>query len=120
MFTINYNTMKTMKFLTTLALVSVGLIAGCEKDDFVEIPGVCPVVISTIPADDAVNVPLDQVVSATFNERMNPASITEASFTLMQGDESIDGEVTYADSTAFFTPSSPLTPNTLYLSLIHI
>jgi hypothetical protein len=41
--------MKPKKLLTTLALVSVVLIVGCKKDNFVKTIGVCPVVESTSP-----------------------------------------------------------------------
>ncbi|MCK9400110.1 MAG: Ig-like domain-containing protein [Bacteroidales bacterium] len=105
--------MKTKKLLTTLAIVSVVLIAGCKKDKFVEIVGVCPLVVSTSPVNAATGVPLNQIITATFNEKMNPATITQASFTL-QGATPVAGTVSYADSTASFTPSSALTPNTIY------
>ena len=105
--------MKTKKLLTTLAIVTVVLIAGCKKDEFVEIVGVCPLVVSTSPVNAATGVPLNQIITATFNEKMNPATITQASFTL-QGATPVAGTVSYADSTASFTPSSALTPNTIY------
>ena len=76
---------KITKFRTTTivaSLILAAFISGCKKDDYVEVPGVCPLVISTIPAKDATGVPLSQVISATFNEKMDPATITQASFTL--------------------------------------
>ena len=38
--------------------------------------GFAPVVTSTIPANGATNVPLNQKIIATFNQPMNPATIT--------------------------------------------
>ena len=41
-----------------------------------------PTVLSTIPANLATNVPLNQIISATFSEPMNPATISSTNFTL--------------------------------------
>ena len=76
--------MKKLKLLTTLAIVSVIFFAGCKKDEYKATVGVCPLVVSTIPVDKAVNIPLNQIVSATFNEKMNPETITQTSYTLEQ------------------------------------
>ncbi|MBP6237901.1 MAG: Ig-like domain-containing protein [Saprospiraceae bacterium] len=99
--------------LLTCSIISVIFLAGCKKDDFVEIDGVCPVVISTIPINGATDVPLDQIISVTFNEEMNPATINQASFTI-QGGSAIQGTITYSGTKATFTPSVPLTANTTY------
>jgi hypothetical protein len=108
------NNMKPKKLFATLAIALVVLIAGCKKDDFVEVVGVCPEVISTIPANLATGVPLGQIITATFNEAMNPVTITTTSYTIKQGTTPVTGTVTYTGTTASFTPSSPLTPNTTY------
>ena len=114
--------MKPKKLLTTLALVSIVLIAGCKKDDFVKTTGVCPVVESTSPIKTATGVPLDKVITATFNEKMNPLTITGESFTIevtaKKGAMTVTGAVTYTDSTASFTPSSTLAPNTTYTGTV--
>jgi uncharacterized repeat protein (TIGR02543 family) len=106
--------MDPKKLLTTLTIVSVVLIAGCKKDDFVETIGVCPIVVSTSPANAATGVFLDKIVTATFNENMNPVTITSTTYTLKQGTTPVTGTVSYTGTTASFTPSSPLTPNTTY------
>jgi len=104
----------------TLALILVVLISGCKKNDYQATVGVCPIVVSTIPDNGAVGVPLNQVVSATFNEKMNPSTITGSSFTLMSSISgvntltAVNGTVVYSGLTAFFTPTNPLTPNTTY------
>jgi uncharacterized repeat protein (TIGR02543 family) len=51
----------------------------------------------------------------TFNEKMNPATITQATFSIM-GDSKIAGTLTYDGTgpTFTFTPSVPLKPNTTY------
>ncbi len=71
--------MISKKILGLCLILSVFLIAGCKKDDYVEPDGVCPVVISTIPINGATDVPLNQIISVTFNEEMNPSTITQAS-----------------------------------------
>jgi hypothetical protein len=48
---------------------------------------------------------------------MNPATITEASFTI-RGANLISGVVTYTDSTASFRPTQPLSPSTTYTGTI--
>jgi uncharacterized repeat protein (TIGR02543 family) len=110
--------MKKLKLLTILAIVSVIFFAGCKKDDYKDTVGVCPLVVSTIPADKAVNVPLNQIVSATFNEKMNPATITQESFTLVQGTTPVSGSVSYTGLTTSFAPASPLAPFTVYTGRI--
>jgi len=115
------------KLLAILVLLSVVLLNGCKKDDQVITVGLCPLVVSTIPLDKAVSVPLNQVVSATFNEAMNPATITGSSFTLtgttslgttVKAATVVEGTVTYSGMTATFTPSSPLAPHTTYTGTI--
>jgi len=120
--------MKTKKLLATLAIVSVVLITGCRKDEYKGLPlGKCPAVDRTIPTKDAVNVPLKQIISATFNKKgMNGETITKTSFTVQQGATAIagtksamvaiEGEVTYndGDSTATFKPDNDLIPYTIY------
>jgi len=118
--------MKTRKRLTTLALILVVIFSGCKKDEYLAKVGVCPLVVSTIPADKAIGIPLNQVVSATFNEKMNPATITQESFTLtgstaIAGAKAVTvvtGTVSYSGVTASFTPTSALTPNTTYTGRI--
>ncbi|WP_291097633.1 MULTISPECIES: Ig-like domain-containing protein [unclassified Flavobacterium] len=91
---------------------------GCAKDEFVETIGVCPIVISTIPTDGASGVPLNQIISATFNEAMNPATITQSSFIITAAGVPVSGTVTYSGITATFTPTSRLAIKTLYTGRI--
>ncbi|MFA6360793.1 MAG: Ig-like domain-containing protein, partial [Dysgonamonadaceae bacterium] len=105
-----------MPLLITL-LLSV-FMTQCKEDDYEgEVTGVCPLVILTDPADGAVKVPLNKMITATFNEEMDPTTINATSFILMEGANSISGTVTpvSGNKAAFnFTPSSPLKPSTLY------
>ncbi|MDP2335138.1 MAG: ice-binding family protein [Bacteroidota bacterium] len=106
--------MKKLKLLSILALASVVFITGCKKDEYVAKVGVCPLVVSTIPADKAVNVPLSQIITVTFNEKMNPVTINPASFTIQQGSTAVAGTVSYSGLVASFAPASPLAPFTTY------
>ena len=110
--------MKKPKILTILVIALIVFFNGCKKDDYEAIIGVCPLVVSTIPLDKAVDVPLNQVISATFNEKMAPETITNESFIIQQGSTSVTGTVAYSGLTATFTPTSPLLPNVLYSGTI--
>ncbi len=103
--------------LATLFLATC--IGGCKKDDYKEVPGLCPEVVSTNPPKNAVLVPLTtQVITAKFNEKMDPATFSQASFTVdgVLTKASIPGTVDYvvADSSIRFTTSSRLAIGTTY------
>ncbi len=107
------NLTSVFAFAFTLAII----IAGCSKDDTIEIIGVCPLVLSTIPDDGDINVPLDQVISVTFNEELDPETVNSTSFTV-NGTSAVAGTVTYSEATAYFTPSANLLPNTTYTGTV--
>ena len=73
-----------------------------------------PTVQSSVPANLASNVPLNQEISAIFSEEMDPLTVTNASFTLKNGAISVAGSVTYVGNTATFSPTSPLLASTTY------
>jgi hypothetical protein len=80
-----------------------------------------PTVIATVPANLAVNVPVNQAILATFSEAMTPASITTSTFTLTgPGTTAVTGTVTYtpSGSVATFTPAANLAYSTLYTATI--
>lgn len=106
--------MKQKNFLVTIAIVLATLISGCAEDDFQETAGVCPLVIDTNPDNAATNVPLNQVITVTFNEEMDPSTLNSSSF-IVTGASTIAGTLTYSGVTATFTPSVNLTPNTTYV-----
>ncbi|MBN1926575.1 MAG: Ig-like domain-containing protein [Prolixibacteraceae bacterium] len=90
----------------------------CEKDDFEEIVGNCPVVDSTDPDNLATGVPLDQKITATFNVIMNPATLTRESFILQNGTTKIPGIISYTEKTVSFMPATLLVPNTTYTAIV--
>ncbi|MDO9554485.1 Ig-like domain-containing protein [Rhodonellum sp.] len=77
-----------------------------------------PTVNSTDPANNATGVAMNKAIKAVFNEAMNPATITGSTFTLKQGNTAVAGTVTYAGTTATFTPTNPLSPNLVYTGTI--
>lgn len=110
--------MRTKKLLSILAILFIALIWGCANDDFNEVVGVCPVVSTTSPIDGASGVPLNQIITVTFNKDMNPATINQTSFILTQGGTPVSGTVTLAGAIASFTPTSLLAANTIYTARI--
>ncbi len=104
-------------WITAFAALFISIfIISCKKDKYVELTGVCPIVIATNPKHQAVNVPINQTITATFNENMNSATISNASFMIMKGSVAITGALSYneANSTITFVPSAYLSPSTLY------
>jgi hypothetical protein len=77
-----------------------------------------PTVSFTVPANAATGVPINQKVSATFSEAMDPATITTSTFTLQQGAANVSGTVTYVGTTATFSPLSNLAFSTTYTGTI--
>ncbi len=79
-----------------------------------------PTVLSVTPLAGAVGVCPSTVVTATFSEAMNPATINTTTFTLTAGTPpvAVSGVVTFTGSTATFTPSSALALNTVYTATI--
>jgi hypothetical protein len=109
--------MKAKKFLFSFAILFIAFVSGCAKDDFEEIDAVCPTVVATNPDNGTINVPLDQTISVIFNEEMNAATFNQSSFVL-QGTTLVAGIVSFSGSTALFTPTNPLSPNTTYTGTI--
>jgi len=77
-----------------------------------------PVVISTAPTNGAIPVTTTSNLVANFSEPMNPLTISTATFLLKQGTTPVPGTVTYLGTSATFTPTSPLLPNTVYNATI--
>lgn len=103
-------------YLTAIVAISLAaFIAGCKKDKYVEQIGVCPVVLSTSPADNESNVALSTTITITFNEGMNPSTFTQSSFTLI-GNSKVIGTISYnaATFTMSFDPTANLNINTTY------
>jgi methionine-rich copper-binding protein CopC len=79
-----------------------------------------PTVFSVSPEDSATNVSATTVVSATFSEPINSATITSASFTLTGAGGTVAATVTYnsATRTATLQPLAPLAAGVTYTARI--
>jgi hypothetical protein len=106
-----------MKIIKVITLATVVLLAGCEKDSFTEDLGICPIVAFTNPADSDINVFLNQQITITFNEAMNPSTISDKSI-LIRGTTEVVGTVSYNGVEANFKPSLPLSVNTTYVGTV--
>jgi ELWxxDGT repeat protein len=75
-----------------------------------------PEIVATSPETLAIVVPLDKVITATFDTDIVPSSITTDTFTLSTGGNPVAGQIAYdeASKTATFTPDNPLTELTQY------
>ena len=80
--------------------------------------GISPFVMATSPINEAVNVALNELVTATFNKSMNPSTINSNSFIVTQAGTIVPGVVTYSGVIATFTPTNPLTATTVYTATI--
>jgi MYXO-CTERM domain-containing protein len=65
-------------------------------------------------------VAVGSVVTATFSEPINPATVTTTSFLLQAGVDNVTGTVSLnpAHTIATFTPSAPLQDNTVYTATL--
>ncbi|MGA3050203.1 MAG: Ig-like domain-containing protein [Terracidiphilus sp.] len=80
-----------------------------------------PEIVSTVPANAATATPLNQAVSATFTEAMDPLTITTATFGLTgPGGIAVAGTVSYNanDFIATLTPTVPLVASSSYTATI--
>jgi len=104
-----------------LLLLSSFIISGCKKvvDEAGKI-GTCPTIKSTDPISGAINVATNKVITITFNDDLNPASVNESTIQLKAGTTRIQGVVTYANKVATFTPSVPLSARTVYTGVVTI
>jgi hypothetical protein len=110
-----FGTESTLLLLACLVVFA----AGCKKvTEETGLTGVCPMVISTSPADTATGISLNKTIDASFNEAMDSSTINTSTFTLKQGTTVITGVVTYTGVTATFSPSASLALNTTYTGTI--
>jgi hypothetical protein len=77
-----------------------------------------PQVVVTVPASGAIAVPTNEIMSATFSEPMDSATITAPGTVTMAvagvGGAVVAGTVNYAGNTATFTPAAVLAASTQY------
>ena len=106
----------TLRFLLrTLTVQIFAGLASCS-DGTGPVPG--PTVTDHAPSDGAANVSTGTVVSVTFSDVMDPASFTAGTFTLTGPLGPVEGTVVASESTAVFTPASPLTDLAPYTAFV--
>lgn len=98
--------------LTTAAKDMVGLSIDANKvwsfTTAALVDVVAPTVTSVDPADNAIGVAQNIVISATFSEPMNPLTISASTISLKKGTVDVAGTVSYDGSAAIFTPTNNL------------
>lgn len=78
-----------------------------------------PAIASQNPTVAATAVPINRGTIVTFSKAMDPSTINASTFTLTgPGTTPVPGAVTYANTTATFTPASALAANTEYTATI--
>jgi hypothetical protein len=108
---------KPVRKIWILAFLMASLAAGCGRE---QAPSPAfPTVIVTTPANGAIAVTLNTTVTAGFSSVMNPSTISGTTFTVTGPLAApVAGTVTYAGTTATFTPTVSLAANTPYTATI--
>ena len=75
---------------------------------------IAPTTFSINPANDAINVPINQKISVSFNEAMDPITLNTTTFKVAKGSVPVPGSIEYIGSTVIFTPNSNLANSTIY------
>ncbi len=109
----------------TITTGAKDLAGNALKEDytftFTTVPAVAviiPTVLSSDPQNNAIDVAPNKAVKINFSVPMDPLSITASTFTLMQGTNAVAGQVTYAGTTATFTPTANLEGGKLYTATL--
>lgn len=117
------NSKRIMKCLLPVMLATV--VAACGgggSDSDAASAGVvnAPVVAATTPANAGMNVPVNRELTVTFAEAMDSTTINSTTFTLTAGAAAtpVNGTVSYAGTTAIFTPTAPLATSTLHTATL--
>lgn len=115
----------TNRWYATIPLISgsnqISIIASDASGNtgrafFSMTPGkIYPAIISTYPADDAINIRADTSVSATFSDNIDPASINSATFQVYDSNYvHVIGTYNVVGKTVTFVPSAVLAPYSNY------
>lgn len=94
-----------MRFQPPLLFVLLFL-AACGSSGGGEIGA--PTVSETIPSNQETDVPVDSPIRAKFSSRIDPVTVNEKNFFILDTTGPMAGGVTYQNQTAVFTPSQPL------------
>jgi len=122
------NISKFYKPITVVGILILMTISTACSDSLVGVEGFCPIVESTTPVNLETEVLANRVVTVTFEEKINPATMVPAAFTLttIVSDNSsgtpanrtveVNGTMTFNNdtNTMSFTPNEPLSLDTIY------
>ncbi len=118
---------RAFKVIVICAVFFASLVTSCEKTSYFLHPALdpvktgdvtAPVIRTVVPVNNALSVATSANPSVTFNEIINPATLSVSTFTLKQGANLIPGSVTVSDSIATFVPATSLTANTVYTGTV--
>ena len=118
--------MRSVRFLFPALLLAISLV-GCSSPTSssspaaaVVTPPVAPTVSTVVPAVSATAVAINSGLLVTFSGAINPATITNSTFTLVpQGGTAVSGTVTTpTTTTAAFAPAANLSINTVYTATL--
>ena len=107
--------MKTKNVFSILALLLVISFFACKKDDKT---GSNLTAVETDPLNNLTGVARNKTIAFTFSEAMDPLTINSSTFTLKQGGTAVNGAVSYAGTTATFTPTTTLAAGTAYTATV--
>ncbi|MBK5212834.1 MAG: DUF3494 domain-containing protein [Flavobacteriaceae bacterium] len=109
--------MKIKNLLPAFALALVILFTACSDDETSD-TNIPPTVNSTSPANNAIEVPRNKVITIEFSEAMDPTTINATSFSLTDGENNVSGDVSFSGTTASFTPTIFLEPSANYTATL--
>ena len=104
--------------MVMLAILAISMVfIGCDAVINTQDP---PVVGSTFPVHESTGANINGTITATFNEPVDPTTITEATFTVSDGEADIAGIVTYdaPNKTAIFAPTANLVNMAAYTATL--
>jgi hypothetical protein len=110
--------MRLKTIFPVVAILFAISISSCKDDDPFIDTSLNPIVTSTTPLSNEIDVARNISLSAIFSMEMNSSTINTTSFTLKQGSTSIPGEVVYSGVTATFTSLGTLAASTVYTATI--
>jgi len=115
------NTRKDYTKIWFLILLLVTFVAGCGSGSNAggnPDTTAAAAVSYTNPEEVATDVAVNSTVNATFSEENSAATLSTATFTLMEGSTPVSGTVTNVGSTVIFTPATNLKADTEYTATV--
>lgn len=105
-------------YLIVISLIAAIAVVGCG-DTSTE-SDTAPTVTSTSPADEATGVEINNIITASFSDEMDDATIDTDSFTITVGTTKVSGTVSYdaQSNTASFNPAANLAGGVTYTATI--